>query len=241
MSARPKISVALAACNGEEYLAAQVESILPQLAAGDELILSVNPSRDGTLALAQHLAREDSRVTVLRCGDAGVIPNFCNALRHCRGEVIFLSDQDDVWLPGKVDTALRFFENSRVSALVHGCVWVDEALAPLPAQPGRRPAHRLRPVGILWKNEAQGSCMALRREAVNLALPLPEGLPMHDSALALAAGCLGEVWSVPDQLLLYRRHAGHVSPEGRQRPGKMLRDRWALFKAWRLFRRRAGS
>ena len=70
MSGRPMVSVALAACNGEKYLEAQVRSILPELAAGDELILSVNPSADGTLALARRLAQEDRRITVIPCGEA---------------------------------------------------------------------------------------------------------------------------------------------------------------------------
>ncbi len=240
MSGRPMVSVALAACNGEKYLEAQVRSILPELAGGDELILSVNPSADGTLALARRLAQEDRRITVIPCDEAGVIANFSCALRHCRGEIVFLSDQDDVWLPGKTEAVLKTFSSAAVTAVVHGCVWTDSALNPLPAQPPAPAAHRLTPAGILWKNEARGCCMALRREALALALPLPQGVPMHDSALALAACCIGQVLFIPDQLLLYRRHGDNQSPDSHRGLARMLADRWQLFRAWLLFRRRRG-
>ena len=97
-----KISVCMAVYNGEKYIREQIASILGQLAPGDELIISDDGSSDGTLDEAR--AFGDARIRLLANQlDRGYSGNFENAIRHAGGDIIFLSDQDDVWLPGRVE------------------------------------------------------------------------------------------------------------------------------------------
>ena len=76
------MSVAMAAYNGEKYIGEQIDSILVQMGADDELIISVDPSSDRTKTIAQAYADKDSRIRVLDGPGCGVVRNFENALSH---------------------------------------------------------------------------------------------------------------------------------------------------------------
>ena len=105
------ISVVLAAYKGEKYIGAQVESIISQLGENDELIVSDDfPSGDTRKAIAD-LIENDKRIIYLNGPGRGVIANFEFAISKARGDYIFLSDQDDVWLDGKINTVLKEFCN----------------------------------------------------------------------------------------------------------------------------------
>ena len=105
------ISVVLAAYKGEKYIGAQVESIISQLGENDELIVSDDfPTGDTRKAIAD-LIENDKRIIYLNGPGRGVIANFEFAISKARGDYIFLSDQDDVWLDGKINTVLKEFYN----------------------------------------------------------------------------------------------------------------------------------
>ena len=103
-----KISVCLASYNGQLFIEQQIKSILAQLSEYDELIVSDDCSTDKTLEIVETL--NDKRIKIfsgIRYGSP--IRNFENALKHATGDVIFLSDQDDVWLPNKVKIMTSYF------------------------------------------------------------------------------------------------------------------------------------
>ena len=103
-----KISVALAAYKGEQYIAEQLNSILPQLGDDDEIIVSDDyPSGKTREAVA---GIRDKRIRYIEGEGKGVVRNFENALKACSGDVIFLCDQDDVWLPDKVKRVMAAFD-----------------------------------------------------------------------------------------------------------------------------------
>lgn len=204
MTTRPvRVSVCMATFNGERFIEAQVASILCQLAPEDELIVSDDGSSDATLDKICGFA--DERVRVLRSRGRGVAPNFEHALRHARGRYIFLSDQDDVWLPGKLD-AMREALAGKVIA-VNDCKVVDAELAVLHESYfdliGSGP-------GLLrnfLRNSYLGCCMAFRRELLELALPIPQGVA-HDYWIGMVGQLVEPPAFVRPPLLLYRRHRG---------------------------------
>lgn len=210
------ISVCMATYNGERYLWRQVESILAQLSDGDELIVSDDGSTDGTLTLLESLA--DPRLRILHnSGKHGVNANFDNALRHAGGEYIFLSDQDDVWLPGKVSRCLRELQE-------HICVVHDAFITDGDLQPCGSTLFSLTgtPRPGVWRNIMRnsftGCCMAFRAELLGHAAPIPLGGGFfHDQWLGLVALRHGSVASITEPLILFRRNdfsassAGHKS------------------------------
>src|SRR5574344_164358 len=100
------ISVCMAVYNGEKYLREQIESILKQLSPEDELVVSDDASTDASIEIIERI--KDSRLIILKNENRlGPIYNFERALVHCRGDLIFLSDQDDLWLTGKVNACVQ--------------------------------------------------------------------------------------------------------------------------------------
>ena len=109
------VSVAMAAYNGAPFIGNQIESILSQLKEGDELIISLDPSSDNTEEIIRAFAKRDRRIKWLRGEGKGLVNNFGNAIRHCSNDIIFLSDQDDLWKKGKVDIVLSYFEDPKIN------------------------------------------------------------------------------------------------------------------------------
>lgn len=206
-----KNSVVIAYYKGKDYIKEQVDSILGQLGAEDELIISVDSDQDGSGKLLREFAENDRRVEIVKGPGQGVVKNFQNGLFHCTGDLIFLADQDDVWLPQKVEKVTACFEDPAVSVVVHNAQISDEELKPLDET-----TFQWRNSGPgFWKNIKKnsyiGCCMAFRREFLNRLLPVPDSIWIHDQWIGLLSEQLGKSVFLDDILLLYRRHGGNVT------------------------------
>lgn len=209
-----KLSVALAAYNGESFILEQLASILSQLGENDEVVISVDPCKDNTLNVVTALTEFDSRIKVIEGEGKGLIKNFENAITHCTGDIIFLSDQDDKWADDKVETVLKHFFEYEADLVLHNCSLVDTFLNPLEggesffALNGSKRGF----FKNIIKNSYMGCCMAFRKELVREFVPFPEGIPMHDQWIGLIAERNGAVIVLEEKpLLFYRRHGGNVS------------------------------
>ena len=206
------ISVCMATHNGGRFLREQVESILPQLAPGDELVVSDDASTDDTLAILASYA--DPRLKVL-AGNVFHSPvrNFENTLRHARGAILVLCDQDDCWLPGRLELVReRLAGNAgRVALIMMDGELVDASGNPL----GGTIFERNR-VGTGWlkniyDNTYTGCCLAFSRPLLDMALPFPDKIPMHDVWLGLLAETFGQVEFIPVRTIRHRRHGENAS------------------------------
>lgn len=225
------ISVAIATCQGERWIEEQISSILEQLGPSDEIVLADAQSTDRTVRIARDLCGERLRVIDgIRRGD---IPGtFEASLRACRGDIVFLSDQDDVWLPGKLDKCRRALERS-ATLVIHdarvvdseGRILSDSFLSDRRFQPG------------YWRNLARpgylGCAVALRRELLELALPFPARLPMHDWWLGLLAERSGGVAVLREPLILHRRHGANANYDTNKSPYSPIQR---LGFRWRMLR-----
>ena len=157
----------------------------------DELIISVDDASDGSEAILEDWARNDQRIRIIKGPGKGVVKNFENAFKHCRGEIIFLSDQDDVWKKNKMREIERVFEDPKVMAVVHDAQIVDEKLSSLD-----QTTFEWRNSGTgFWKNMKKnsyiGCCMAVRRSAMKRILPIPDDIWIHDQWIGLLSEQLG--------------------------------------------------
>ena len=204
------ISVAMASCDGERWIGAQAESILAQLGPRDELVVADASSRDRTLDILRGFG--DDRIRIVPGLPRGDIPaTFERALRECRGDPIFLSDQDDLWLPGKVERCLEELEDGQADLILHDARVVDSDEQVLA---GSFLAQRRFKPGFwanLWRPGYLGCALALRRGLLLRAIPFPPRGPMHDWWLGLLAerGAGVSVLRVP--LILHRRHGGNAN------------------------------
>ena len=221
------VSVVLAAYNGEKFLQAQLESILACLRAGDELVLVDDSSTDRTHEIIAGV-NWPNVVVVRNSVNRGVRATFEIGLCRARGEVIFLSDQDDLWVPGKRDAVVAEFEiDPRCTVVVSDASVIDVGGRVIePSFMRTRGGFRGDFFGNFLRNRFLGCAMALRREVVQVALPIPKLVPMHDMWLGLVGSLIGSVRYLDRPYLKYRRHGGNLSPATRRG--------WARIVAWRI-------
>lgn len=204
------MSVCMAVYNGQQYIRQQIESVLSELQIDDELIICDDLSIDDTAKIVGEF-RADKRVKFNQNSHKlGVVKNFEGALKKAKGEYIFLCDQDDVWLPGKVMACINSLNKHML--VVTDCVVVDGNLRVLSPS-----FFDLRHSGAgvfknIWRNTYLGCCMAFRRDLLSISLPIPASMPMHDMWLGLLAQANGGVFFIDEKLSLYRRHQFAVSP-----------------------------
>lgn len=222
----------MATYNGKTYLAEQLRSVLAELHADDELIVVDDGSQDGTLELLDSLKSPAVRI-VPNLTNAGVLATFERGLLLSSKEIIFLCDQDDVWLPGKRAAFVAAFERDpRTLVVVSDAQLIDASgRVTAPSFMATRGGFRSGLLSTLLRNRYLGCAMALRRELLFAALPIPRRVPMHDMWLGAIASILGRVHFISVPLIQYRRHGGNASPSRRQGWSRMLRWRLALLLA----------
>ncbi len=207
-----RISVALAAYKGEQYIAEQLDSILPQLGEDDEIIVSDDLPGGETQKTVELYAYADSRVKYIKGVGKGVAKNFENAISECCGDYIFLCDQDDVWLPDKVERVMAAFGDN-VMAVLHNAKVSDENLNVVENSFFSVHYTRTGIISNILKNSYMGCCMAFDSRLKKVILPFPRNIPMHDQWIGLMAELHGRVNVINEPLIIYRRH-GHTVTGG---------------------------
>ncbi|MBQ8763941.1 MAG: glycosyltransferase family 2 protein [Clostridia bacterium] len=206
-----KISVALAAYKGEQYISEQLDSILGQLGENDELIVSDDYPQGKTREIVMNYQSRDKRVRYIEGKGEGVVKNFENALKACSGDIIFLSDQDDVWMPDKAELVMKEFSNG-ADLVLHDASVTDSALNI--TEPSYFALHGSNAsfFGNMARNSFVGCCMAFTKQVLQESLPFPEALPMHDWWIALVAlKKKRNVLLLSKPLIKWRRHSETVT------------------------------
>jgi glycosyltransferase involved in cell wall biosynthesis len=202
----------MATCNGSRFIREQLESILQQLGPDDELIVSDDSSTDDTLDIVH--SYHDPRMCIL-AGNTFRSPvrNFENALRHSRGSIIVLSDQDDIWLPGRLELVHQRLdqETEHISLIMMDGEIIDAAGNSLD-----RSIFTSNRVGSgvlknVYNNTYTGCCIAFTRPLLEISLPFPHRVPMHDMWLGILAEIFGRVEFVKVRTIHYRKHAANTS------------------------------
>lgn len=202
------ISVCIATYNGENFIKEQLDSILIQLNANDELIISDDSSTDNTLKIIH--SYHDKRIKLLPNQKFhSPIYNFENALKHAKGDFVFLSDQDDVWEANKIEVMLSHL--SKYSLVVSNCSIVDKNGDMIRKAYFNDGTLKTGVFRNLIHNNYLGCCMAFRREVLDIALPFPTKIAMHDIWLGLCAAHFFSTIFIPDKLIRYRRHGNNAS------------------------------
>lgn len=234
METKTTLSVALCTCNGEEYIEKQLQSILCQDLSVDEIVVSDDLSTDATLDIVREIASTTSiPIRILTNNTSshyGVCANFEKAINATTGDIIFFSDQDDVWMPYKTkiikdwfehhmdkqlvftnaflidDKGIRFMDNeSNVLSMVSNLQTSDNVLEQLCESNYMLEA-------FLNGNICTGATMAGKRSLVR-GLPLlrlGEGKLHHDAILALLGIEQHTIGYCPQKTIEYRLHSQQV-------------------------------
>ena len=219
------VECVLCTYNGSEYICEQLDSIGRQTYKIDRLIVCDDASTDDTVKLVSAWRESaDFRVDIyVNESGLGAAGNFEKALSLTKGDYIFFADQDDVWLPEKIDQSMR--EMSRLEktygkqmpCLVHtDLTVVDKKLQLIHRSFLRNQGlrhiedeNRLLPC-LMVQNFVTGCTMVINRPLKNQAVPFPKYIIMHDYWLALAAALYGKIGFVNRPTMLYRQHGNNT-------------------------------
>lgn len=237
-------SAAVCTYNGAAYIREQVLSLLAQTHPLLEIVICDDGSTDGTRDILAELEKQnpDKIRYVPNPERLGRNKNFEKAIGLCRGEVIFLADQDDVFVPGKVAHMVGAFESDPSCTVVFSdAVVVDAHLRVLSPSlvetvwPPFSPKRLARVEGedvfreIVRNSPALGSAMAFRRELLRHVVPIPE-FAAHDYWILFLGAMAGSVRHVRRPLHLYRQHGGNLAGVEVSKIAK-FRRRMASFRA----------
>lgn len=228
-----KVSIAMAVYNGEKYIKEQVDSILVQLNLEDELIVSVDKCTDRTVEILESIKAEDSRLKIFNNPyRPGVVKNFQNAVEHCCGDIIFYSDQDDLWMPEKVQMVKEVFKDPKVAVVTHDASLTDSELnVTAPSTFKLRGGVRTSFWGNFVRLSYIGCCMAFRSAYKDVVTPIPTIHRSHDwwTGCLLACGNTKMV-AIEKSLILHRSHDSNATPKKRPSLGYQLQVRWIILK-----------
>jgi glycosyltransferase involved in cell wall biosynthesis len=229
-----KISVCMAAYNGGQFIAEQILSILPQLNQADELIVVDDASTDNTAEIIASF--HDSRIRLFRnATNLGLFKTFERALGEAKGEIIFLSDQDDIWHPQKISTVLQAFRAHPEAAIVVS----DATLIDQHGQTLAGSYYQQRGefsdgfLSNLFRCKFLGCVMAFRAKVLRSALPFPRSAwILHDIWIGTVNRLSGgKTHYIPDPLVFYRRHRMTATGARRLPLGEQIQWRWHLLWA----------
>jgi len=215
------LSIALCTYDGAAYLNEQLESIAAQTRTPDELVISDDQSTDDTLSLIEEFAATAGFPVRLSVNESnlGTAKNFEKAISLCRGDVIVLSDQDDVWHSDKLESIERLFAVKPQLALVFSnAELVDETLRLFDQtffdlvhfnDEKQRLVKSGRALDLqLRENLFLGCTMALRATLKELVLPISgDGPLVHDGWIMLLVAAVGEIDFINRPLVKYRQHS----------------------------------
>lgn len=217
-----KISIAMATYNGMKYLKEQLESLVQQTRLPDEIVIVDDCSTDATYHfictfsekypdIEWKISRNDKNV--------GFIKNFRKAISFCNGDLIFLADQDDVWLPEKIKKMEQILENNKtINVLGTSLRFIDRN--------GNENGRKYVPYNkkdvargeiceipwsnILEKNFFPGCTLAIRRKIAQMYLEMDEMNIPHDWLICLIASTINGLFWINRSLIKYRIHENNT-------------------------------
>lgn len=205
-----KISIAMATYNGAKFLREQLDSFSAQTRLPDELVVCDDGSKDATLAILDAFAATAPfAVRVIRNPEnLGFMRNFEKAISLCEGDIIFVSDQDDVWFPEKLATVEQVYrDNPKVQATINDMIITDGELN----HSNKTLLGNFRVTGSSDNRLIAGCASTIRRDLLPIVIPIPEIFIGHDAWIGDLCMTLGVRQLIDKPLQFYRRHGANES------------------------------
>ena len=220
------VFIVLSTYDGKAHVAALVESIQRQTFRDWCLLVRDDGSSDATVDIVSGLAREDPRIHILPADgrNLGATASFGLLLAQARDRgagYVFFADQDDIWLPSKLDRLLSAMVDAETETGSDAPLLVYSDLVVVAGDlrvihPSFRRQQWLTPLTqaealrvLLTQNVVTGCGAMLNRPLLDIVVPLPEEVVMHDWWAAQCAAATGRIVDVADATVLYRQHTAN--------------------------------
>ena len=214
-----KVSIAMAIYNGERYLRQQLDSIFNQSILPDEVIIVDDCSKDKSLSIVRDFENKYPIIKVYENEiNLGYVLNFRKALSKTTGDLIFLADQDDIWMSDKIEKMLNKFRLNKCSVIASEYNLIDGFSNPIKNTDsyrlsGRRcrtifcsDTNQITTVELVFKNRYPGCTLALSSETRDLYLKIDNSEVIHDHAILLIGSIIGKVFYLNEATMMYRIH-----------------------------------
>lgn len=222
---RNEVGIVIATYNGEKYVAEQLKSVLAQTRVPDLIVVSDGSSSDDTVGICSRILLNSSIPYVVFTSDVrlSVVQNFEKALSYCDSDYIFLADQDDVWMPSKIQAMLTLIKEHNADLVFTNATIVDEHLNTVYKKSlwesigyGQNETVRIIDAcersfveELLRHNVVTGMCMCISQFLKQKILPLSTH-SIHDAWIALVAANMCKMIALDQEYVLYRQHASNV-------------------------------
>lgn len=218
---KPSISVALCTYNGESFIAKQLESILQQTVSVDEIVIFDDCSSDATVQIIENIQANSSISIRLTRNEKnlGYIKNFEASVKACSGDLIFFSDQDDFWVPQKVEKMLSLFEKNQTWTAVFSNARVVDQLGQPKGYSSFEAIEFTTELQDQWQQGGAfeillrgyvvtGATLAIRKGIVPHIFPVPMIIEelIHDGWIALYLSMFNQIGFTNECLIDYRTH-----------------------------------
>lgn len=215
MSDSPLVSIVLAVFNGERFLRDQLNSLVAQTYSNIEIIAVDDASTDASLLILQEFSQRYSNIAVSPLTvNGGQIVALEQGLQLSKGDFVAISDQDDIWVPEKIQKLIDCIQDA--AAIFSDSLLVDEKGCSLNKTLMKdfvrvRPAPILHdPVALIAKNIASGHALIFKRELLPILLPFARDI-MYDQQIAIVSSAVGGLRYLGDTLVLHRQHGGNTT------------------------------
>lgn len=216
------VDILLASYEGEEFIAEQLESILDQTHKNFRIIVGDDGSKDSTKKLVlQYEQKTNGKIQLCPFDDnVGAILNFSRLGSYVNSDYIMFSDQDDIWLPNKIEKTLIKMKQleaehgKKKPLLVHTDLSVvDENLKMIHSSfwdyslyfPSKDSISK-----VLVQNSVISPTVMINKALLDMAFPIPHNVYMHDHWLNLVATIFGKVGSISEKTMYYRQHSNNL-------------------------------
>lgn len=214
-----QIDVLLATYNGEKYIKEQIESILSQTYKNIKLIISDDCSSDKTVEILKEYEKKDNRIELyIQKQNLGVVKNIEFLLNKVENELYMLSDQDDIWLPEKIEKSVLKLKSEKADLVFGDLEVVDKELKTIYPSFGNFmllskkinkyiDSYRM---NYLY-NCVTGCTIISKKEFIKKILPLPTKSKylLHDHWIALMVSLNGKLAYMKEKYIKYRQHGNN--------------------------------
>jgi glycosyltransferase involved in cell wall biosynthesis len=208
----PIIQILMATYNGERYLREQLDSILNQIYEDWQILVHDDGSSDETMAILKVYHEKYPQKIILiedGCKMGGAKNNFVHLMTFVKAPYIVLCDQDDIWLPHKLETMVTLF--AEYDLVLSDAIVINEQKQILLNSFMRHNRSKKGLLNNLIHNSYIGCCMGFNKKIYDLAMPIPLDVPMHDWWIGMIVESFGSCVFIDEPLIMYRRHAFNAS------------------------------
>lgn len=213
------IDILMATYNGELYVAEQINSLLEQTYTNWKLLIRDDGSKDKTLGIIEeYIKKYPNKIELIKDEKGGLRAkdNFIELLNYSKSEYVMFCDQDDVWLPNKIEITLKKMKEIECGpTLVHTDLKVVDSKLNIISESMRK-YQKIDPNAkeynsIILQNNIVGCTMMMNKSLIEISKgSYPNGI-MHDWIIGIIASIMGKIEHIDDATVLYRQHGKNHS------------------------------